>query len=82
MLKLETDDGTIGWGEVCSAPLYYLPELPGGTREGIHYVAPLLLGQDPRQVLKLSADINVALRGHGNAGKCMRISRPFGGCRS
>ncbi len=25
IVRLETDDGLVGWGESCSAPSYYLP---------------------------------------------------------
>ena len=67
VVKLETSDGQTGWGEVCSAPPYYLPELSAGAREGIRHVAPVVLGRDPRQVLAILRDIGIALRGHGNA---------------
>lgn len=67
VVKLETDTGLIGWGEVCSAPPYYLPELSAGAREGICHVSPVVLGRDPRQVAAILGDISAALRGHGNA---------------
>lgn len=31
IVRLETDDGLVGWGESCSAPSYYLPGLPAAT---------------------------------------------------
>lgn len=67
VVKIECDDGLTGWGEVCSAPPYYLPELSAGAREGIRHVAPVVLGRDPRQVAAILGDISAALRGHGNA---------------
>ena len=74
VVKIETDSGLIGWGEVCSAPPYYLPELSAGAREGIRHVAPVVLGRDPRQVLSILHDINTALRGHGNAKTALEMA--------
>ena len=67
VVKIETDGGLIGWGEVCSAPPYYLPELSAGAREGIRHVAPVVIGRDPGQVAAILRDVSAALRGHGNA---------------
>jgi len=67
VVKLETDVGLVGWGEVCSAPPYYLPELSSGARDGIIHVSPVVIGRDPREVRAIITDIAGALRGHGNA---------------
>jgi cis-L-3-hydroxyproline dehydratase len=67
IVRIDTDDGLSGWGESCSAPSYYLPELSSGTRDGIIHVAPLVLGHDPRQIRVLYQRVQQALRGHGNA---------------
>ena len=74
VVKIETDDGLVGWGEVCSAPPYYLPELSAGAREGIRYVAPVVLGRDPRQVAPILRAVSVALRGHGNAKTALEMA--------
>ncbi len=67
ILRLDADNGLVGWGEVCSAPPYYLPDVAAGAPEGIRHVAPLILGQDPRQMRALNLRVDQALRGHGNA---------------
>jgi cis-L-3-hydroxyproline dehydratase len=67
IVRLDADSGLVGWGESCSAPPYYLPEVSAGAQEGIVHVAPLILGQDPRQIRALNHRIERALRGHGNA---------------
>ena len=72
--KIETEGGLVGWGEVCSAPPYYLPELSAGAREGILHVAPAVLGRDPRQVAAIFADVAAALRGHGNAKTALEMA--------
>lgn len=74
VVKIETDTGLVGWGEVCSAPPYYLPELSAGAREGIRHVAPVVLGRDPRQVAAILAGIAAALRGHGNAKTALEMA--------
>jgi len=67
VVKIDTDSGLTGWGEVCSAPPYYLPELSAGAREGIRHVAPVVLGRDPRQVAADLREVSAALRRHGDA---------------
>jgi cis-L-3-hydroxyproline dehydratase len=67
IVRLDADNELIGWGEVCSAPPYYLPEVSSGAQEGVIHVAPLVLGRDPRQIRALNHKIEQALRGHGNA---------------
>lgn len=67
VVKIESDNDLTGWGEACSAPPYYLPELSAGARAGAIHVAPLILGQDPRQIRSLYHKIQKALRGHGDA---------------
>ncbi len=74
VVRIDTDAGLTGWGEVCSAPPYYLPELSAGAREGIVYVAPVVLGRDPRQVAAILGDISAALRGHGNAKTALEMA--------
>ena len=65
VVKLDTDSGLVGWGETGTPPPYFLPTLSPSTREGIAYLAPLLLGADPRKVRALSKRAKEALRGHG-----------------
>ena len=67
IVRMETDDGLVGWGELCSAPSYYLPELAAATFGGAIHVAPLILNRDPRQIRCLYHEVSQALRGHGNS---------------
>ena len=46
ILRLTTDTGLTGWGEVCPIP-HYLPAYAGGVAPAITEMAPLLLGADP-----------------------------------
>ncbi|RWI87854.1 MAG: hypothetical protein EOR22_27830 [Mesorhizobium sp.] len=74
VVKIETNGGLVGWGEVVSAPPYFLPELSAGAREGIRHVSPVVLGRDPRQVTAIFQDISAALRGHGNAKTALEMA--------
>ncbi len=74
VVKLETDSDYTGWGEVCSAPPYYLPELSAAAREGIIHVAPVVLGRDPRQIASILGNVSAALRGHGNAKTALEMA--------
>ena len=54
LIKLYTDDGVIGLGEACA----WEPEFYGETVESIHttilnYVAPNIIGEDPRNINKI-----------------------------
>ncbi|WP_415919880.1 mandelate racemase/muconate lactonizing enzyme family protein [Tateyamaria sp. SN6-1] len=46
ILRLTTDTGNSGWGEVCPIP-HYLPAFADGVEPIIDHLAPLLLGADP-----------------------------------
>ena len=67
VVQIETDTGLLGIGETCTPPPYYLPALSSGAVEGIRYLAPLLLGQDPRQRGVFYSQMREALRGHAHA---------------
>ena len=63
ILRVETDTGLSGWGETCTAPSYYLPTLASGARAAIGHIAPLLLGEDPRNPNRLMDVVRTAMRG-------------------
>lgn len=67
IIRLETDTGLVGWGEGCVSPPFYLPTLGAGEREAIKYVAPLVVGFDPRHPRRIMENIRTSLRGHGPA---------------
>jgi len=50
IVRLETDEGIAGHGEVCPLGPFYLPAYAGGARAAIAELAPHLLGVDPTQV--------------------------------
>lgn len=64
VVALDCDDGRSGWGEVCPLGAAYLPSYPAGARAGIAELAPLLLGEDPREPERLWRRMDRALKGH------------------
>jgi L-alanine-DL-glutamate epimerase-like enolase superfamily enzyme len=64
VVKIDTDDGITGFGEVCPLGPFYLPAYAAGCRAGIKELGPHLLGEDPRQLEKLNRRMDACLKGH------------------
>ncbi len=64
IVRVETDSGLAGHGEVCPLGPFYLPAYAEGVRAGIRELGPHLLGEDPRQLGKLNRLMDAALKGH------------------
>ena len=64
VVQVETDEGIIGYGEVCPLGPVYLPAYAEGARAGIQVLAPALLGLDPTQLVKLNRHMDTTLKGH------------------
>ena len=64
VVRIDTDEGVVGHGEVCPLGPFYLPAYANGVRAGIAELGPHLLGEDPRQLVKLNRTMDAALKGH------------------
>ena len=64
LVKIETDDGVVGWGEGTPWGHTYVPAHGPGIRAGIATMAPFLLGLDPRRLLDIERAMDLALPGH------------------
>src|SRR5947209_5579922 len=64
IVRVETDAGIVGHGEVCPLGPFYLPAYANGVRAGIAELGPHLLGEDPLQIAKLNRRMDAALKGH------------------
>lgn len=64
VVRLTTDDGLEGFGEVCPLGPVYLPSYAEGARTGIVELAPTLLGMDPRQLDVVNRAMDSAMKGH------------------
>ena len=65
ILRLDTDEGRVGWGEGSPWGSTYLPAFAGGIRAGVAELAPTVLGLDPRRTDVVYRAMDLALPGHG-----------------
>jgi len=66
ILRLETSEGVVGWGEAAPWPVF------AGTAEATMvalatYLHPFVIGADPRDISGIMASADAALAGHGDA---------------
>jgi L-alanine-DL-glutamate epimerase-like enolase superfamily enzyme len=64
VVRVETNTGLSGYGEVCPLGPAYLPAYASGARTGLAELAPALLGEDPRQLDHLNRRMDAVLKGH------------------
>ncbi len=64
IVRVETDTGLAGHGEVCPLGPFYLPAYADGVRAGLRELSPHLIGEDPRELVKLNRRMDAALKGH------------------
>lgn len=74
VVRIVTDDGVAGWGEVCPLGPAYLPAYGGGARAALAELAPHLPGLDPRNLGHLHEVMDAALMGHGYAKSAVDIA--------
>ena len=63
-VRIETDEGAVGWGEACPWGNSYLPAFSGAIRAALAILGPQLLGQDPRRPEVLIRFMDAILPGH------------------
>ena len=64
VVRVDTDAGVTGFGEVCPLGPFYLPAHARGCRAGIEELAPHLLGYNPLHLHELNRRMDAALKGH------------------
>jgi len=64
VVRIETDSGLIGHGEVCPLGPAYLPAYAAGVRAGIAELGPHLIGADPLALGPLNRLMDARLKGH------------------
>ena len=64
VVRVETDDGVVGHGEICPLGPFYLPSYAAGVRTGIAELAPGLIDEDPTQLGPLTRRMDALLKGH------------------
>ncbi|HUY33278.1 MAG TPA: cis-3-hydroxy-L-proline dehydratase [Pirellulales bacterium] len=64
VVRVETETGLAGFGEACPLGPAYLPAYAAGVRAGIAELGPHLIGEDPRELIRLNRRMDAALKGH------------------
>ena len=64
IVRLETDTGVVGWGEMAPLGSFYSAAFASGTRAGLTELLPKLLGQDPCQIERINHFMDETLLGH------------------
>lgn len=64
LVRVETDAGLVGHGEVCPLGPAYLPAFAEGVRTGIAALAPSLIGESPLELERLNRRMDAAMKGH------------------
>lgn len=74
VVRVITDDGIEGWGEVCPLGPLYLESHAGGARAALAKFAPALIGIDPTNRSAVHAAMDRTLRGHAYARSALDIA--------
>jgi L-alanine-DL-glutamate epimerase-like enolase superfamily enzyme len=64
LVRLDTDEGIVGWGEIAPLGSFYDPSFAAGARAGLRLLAPLVIGVDPRHHSALRQVVDRHLAGH------------------
>ena len=64
VVRIETDTGLVGHGEVCPLGPFYLAAYANGVRAGIAELAPHLIGKNPIQIGAINDFMDKAMKGH------------------
>jgi L-alanine-DL-glutamate epimerase-like enolase superfamily enzyme len=64
VVRISTDAGLTGFGEVCPLGSGYMEAHAGGVPAGIRELGPVLLGQDPSRIRAIDALMDSTLGGH------------------
>jgi L-alanine-DL-glutamate epimerase-like enolase superfamily enzyme len=67
VVRVTTDEGLEGWGEVCPLGPAYLPAHAEGARAALRELAPVVLGLDPTNLAAVNDAMDAALLGHAYA---------------
>jgi cis-L-3-hydroxyproline dehydratase len=74
LVRLRTDEGLAGWGEITPLGATYLPGYADGVRTDLRFLAPHLIGQDPTNIARVGRAMDAALLGHQYAKSAVDIA--------
>jgi L-alanine-DL-glutamate epimerase-like enolase superfamily enzyme len=74
LVRVRTDEGVTGWGEVATLGRTYLPTSPGTIRAALAELAPALLGLDPTNPARLGRVMDATLLGQPYAKSAVDVA--------
>jgi L-alanine-DL-glutamate epimerase-like enolase superfamily enzyme len=74
LVRLRTEEGIDGWGEITPLGSTYLPTFAEGIRTALRFLAPNLMGLDPTNVSNLRRIMDATLMGHQYAKSAVDIA--------
>lgn len=74
LVRITTDDGTWGWGEVSTLAGTYWPAFAGGARAAIRELADAIVGLDPTNLAHVRQAMDLTLMGHDYAKSAIDIA--------
>ncbi len=74
LVRLRTDSGADGWGEITPLGATYLPTFTDGVRAALQFMAPHLLGLDATNVSSINRVMDSHLMGHQYAKSAVDIA--------
>jgi L-alanine-DL-glutamate epimerase-like enolase superfamily enzyme len=67
VVRLSTDEGIVGWGEVCPNGTTFSQSFFGGERAALPLLAEAVLGLDPRNLARVNRAMSAAMMGGTSA---------------
>lgn len=64
IVRVDSDTGLAGWGEMAPLGAFYDPAFPGGARAAFGELAASLIGTDPTQLVAVGRHMDHHLKGH------------------
>jgi cis-L-3-hydroxyproline dehydratase len=64
VVRIDTEEGLAGWGEMAPLGAFYDPAFAGGARAAMAELAPVLLGRDPAALVAVNRQMDLHLKGH------------------
>jgi L-alanine-DL-glutamate epimerase-like enolase superfamily enzyme len=64
IVRIDTDAGLAGWGEMAPLGAFYDPSFAAGARAALAELAPALVGEDPLQTNAINRRMDHLLKGH------------------
>jgi L-alanine-DL-glutamate epimerase-like enolase superfamily enzyme len=74
LVRIRTDEGLDGWGEITTLGTTYLPIFPAGIRAALKELATVLLGADPTNLNQIRLSMDAALMGQNFAKSAIDIA--------